>query len=293
MTPFTLFGMNPAAAGSIAGVIASLLACLAGLIALFKLVREMMDTESAFRAVFYLLIFPSAFIMGMVYTESLFIAVSLWVLLLSYRKKWVLASILAAIAVWVRAQGAVLALPLGIAWLMNLDFKKPLHEQLTKSFILQGVLVLLPVFSFIIWRVGPMGQNWTILQDFWYHRKLLSFKNTFNAWRLQIEFAIKNGGQAIVYTIMDLSAVLIAVFASFSILKKYPVIAIYSLVLILVSAFSGSAESLIRYMLVVPAVYIALARFGKNFVFDKGWTILSILLFGVEAMLFTFKMWVG
>jgi hypothetical protein len=48
-----------------------------------------------------------------------------------------------------------------------------------------------------------------------------------------------------------------------------------------------------RYMLIAPALYIFLAQLGKNKTFDRAWTIFSILLLGMETMLFAFDMWVG
>jgi hypothetical protein len=40
-------------------------------------------------------------------------------------------------------------------------------------------------------------------------------------------------------------------------------------------------------------VFIALSRWGKNPVFDRAWTIASILLMGMLATLFTFDLWVA
>jgi hypothetical protein len=40
-------------------------------------------------------------------------------------------------------------------------------------------------------------------------------------------------------------------------------------------------------------VFIALARWGNHPVFDRAWTILSLLLMGMLAMLFAFNMWVA
>ena len=59
------------------------------------------------------------------------------------------------------------------------------------------------------------------------------------------------------------------------------------------SLTSGAPQSLIRYVLGVPALYIALGRLGKNVVFDRAWSLASILLLGMEAMLFSFDMWVA
>jgi hypothetical protein len=76
-------------------------------------------------------------------------------------------------------------------------------------------------------------------------------------------------------------------------LRRDPPVALFSLAVVLLSLFSGSAQSMARYMLIVPALYIFLAQLGKNKTFDRAWTLFSILLLGMEAMLFAFDMWVG
>ena len=46
-------------------------------------------------------------------------------------------------------------------------------------------------------------------------------------------------------------------------------------------------------MLAAPAIFITLARWGKNPVFDRAWTLASLLLMGLLAMLFAFNFWVA
>jgi len=56
---------------------------------------------------------------------------------------------------------------------------------------------------------------------------------------------------------------------------------------------SGPAQGIIRYILGAPAVFVMLAKWGKNPVFDRVWTIASILLMGLLATLFAFNYWVA
>jgi hypothetical protein len=64
---------------------------------------------------------------------------------------------------------------------------------------------------------------------------------------------------------------------------------------VILSVFSGigAAQSQARYMLVAPAMFIVLSDLGKNKVFDRTWTLASILLMGMSVMLYSFDMWVG
>jgi hypothetical protein len=76
-------------------------------------------------------------------------------------------------------------------------------------------------------------------------------------------------------------------------IKTHPEIGWFSCAVVLISWGSGPAQGIHRYILGAPAVFITLARWGNNSVFDRAWTILSILLMGLLAMLFAFNMWVA
>ncbi len=67
----------------------------------------------------------------------------------------------------------------------------------------------------------------------------------------------------------------------------------FSLAVVLISWGSGDIQSFHRYILGAPAIFLVLSRWGKNPVFDRAWTILSLLLMGTLAMLFAFNMWVA
>jgi len=63
---------------------------------------------------------------------------------------------------------------------------------------------------------------------------------------------------------------------------------------VLISFFSGGAQGMQRYILGAPAVFIMLGKLGaKDEVFDRAWTIGSVLLMALFAMLFAFNFWVG
>src|SRR3990172_10131167 len=127
--PLSVLGLNPIATASLAGVVITLVGTLAGMVALWHLTQEHFGEDSAFRAVFYLLIFPTGFFLAQVYTEGLFIGLSFWCLLLLKRQNLFWASVLAVFAAWARAHGGLLAIPIGIAWLSQFDWNKNVIKQ--------------------------------------------------------------------------------------------------------------------------------------------------------------------
>jgi hypothetical protein len=289
--PLGVFELAPIAAAALAGAILSLLGTLAGMIALYDITREYFDEEGGLRTVFYLLIFPSSFFLAQIYTEGLFIGLAFGALALSKRGKWLEASILAVFASWTRAYGAVLVLPLAMAWWKSVNWKQFDRRLLGKT-VLQGLSVLLPVAAYLLWRYSPLGQGWAELQVFYFRRGFMSISTSLESWIGGFQYALTNG-PATVYFGIEVLAVAIAFFASLGLIRRDPPVALYSLAVVILSIFSGSAQSLERYMLAAPAAFIGLSYLGRRKAFDRTWTIASLLLMGMSLMLYTLKFWVG
>jgi hypothetical protein len=289
--PLRIFGLNPIAAAALAGVVISLLGTLAGMIALYDLTADYFDPESRLRAVFYLLIFPSAFFLAQVYTEGLFIGLAFGSLALTKRGRWLWASLLAVLAAWTRAYGALLVLPLAYAW-WTAPGRKTVFQGNPWKWILQGVSVLAPAAAYTLWRFSALGRGWAELQSYYFGRGFLSIQNSILTWIAGFWYAATNP-PAGVYFGIELVVLLIALAAGLALLRKDPLVALYSLAVVAISVFSGSAQSMERYMLAAPAVFIVLSRLGRNPAFDRFWTLVSLLIMGMSAMLFSFNFWVG
>lgn len=81
--------------------------------------------------------------------------------------------------------------------------------------------------------------------------------------------------------------------AGFYYLKREPDIALFSLAVVTISVLSGPAQGMVRYVIGAPATFLFLARAGKDPVFDRAWTLASLLLTGLLAMLYTYNLWVA
>lgn len=290
--PLLWFGMEPIAAAVAAGLVVALLGTLAGMIALWHLTHDLFDDDNALRAVVYMLIFPSAFFFAMVYTEGLFVGLAFWSLLLSKRKQWVWASLLGMLAAWTRAHGAALALPLLWTWAFtpeNRDWKTAVRFA---KWWAQGLLALLPLGAYLAWRISPLGQGWAELQPFYFGRGFLSIQKTLGDINFAYQYA-HTTSQAAVYFSIEAATTLLALIAGIWLYRRDRPTALFGLAVVLLSVFSGSAQSLARYMLISPPLYIFLAYQGRNKAFDRIWTMACVLLLGMSAMLFAFDMWVG
>jgi hypothetical protein len=294
MLPLGLLGMNAIATATLAGAIVSLLGTLAGMLALYDLTRDFFDEDSVIRTVFYMLIFPTGFFLAQIYTEGLFIGLAFWALALMRRKKLVWAGILAVLASWTRAYGAALALPMLIAWLIMIDWKKPFREQFSWKWAALGLTVLMPLGAYLIWRNSPLGQGWAAIQPGYFGRGLLQIPESIGSWIYSLKYAaeVKQSG---IYYSLEFFAILLAFISGLVLLRKFPEVALFSLAVVVLSVFSGAgaAQSQARYMIVAPAMYIVLAMLGRNKAFDRVWTLTSILLMGMSVILYSFDMWAG
>ncbi|MFL5732564.1 MAG: mannosyltransferase family protein [Chloroflexia bacterium] len=96
-----------------AGILLSSLFFLAALILLHRLVRLDFHPADAGRTTFYLAAFPMAFFFWAVYSESLFLFLSVGALLAARTQRWWWAATCIALAIWTRTTGLLLLLPLG------------------------------------------------------------------------------------------------------------------------------------------------------------------------------------
>jgi hypothetical protein len=292
--PFGLFGLNPIATASLAGVIVSVLGTAAGLIALYDLTRSYFDESDSLRATFYALLFPTSFFFAMVYTEGLFIGLAFWSLALAKRRQWLLASILGLFAAWTRAHGAALTLPLLVIWFEQYNQRAAFKTQPDWKWYVYGASALLPVVGYIVWRLSPLGAGWAQLQEFLFGRGLMTIENSIRAWGIALDYGFTKGdGAGLIYLCIDLLAIALTLVASIWLLRRDLPLALFSLAVVLLSVFSGATNSMARYMIIAPALYIFLAHLGKNKTFDRVWTVASTLLLGMEAALFAFEFWVG
>jgi Gpi18-like mannosyltransferase len=96
------------------------------------------------------------------------------------------------------------------------------------------------------------------------------------------------------YYMLEFSATILALVACAYTLRSRAGLALFSLLVVLISFFSGGPQGMPRYILGTPAVFVMLGQLGKDDeVFDRVWTLGSILLLGLFAILFAFNFWVA
>ena len=290
--PLQVFSLDEIATATLAGVLVSLLGALAAMLALADMAKPWLDESARLRAAFYLVIFPSGFFLAQVYTEGLFVGLAFWCLALIRREKLLAAGVLAAAAVWTRAVGVALVIPL--LWSVFERIRSDRIAIIGRASAAGGAAAVLTLGAFAGFWFSKLGINFRFMESNYFGRGFLLFEQTWTTWSSQLSDAFnKHNTQAIVYNVIELIVIALSLALALALIRKYPGVALFSLAVWVISFFSGSPQSVSRYLLAMPTTFLALARLGKSEVFDRAWSLASILVMGMMAALFSFDMWVG
>jgi Gpi18-like mannosyltransferase len=286
--PLQLLNLTLVAGSTLAGIIISLVGALGAMLALYFMTRTSLDEEGGIRTAFYFLIFPSSFFMAQVYTEGLFISLTFGALAFLMARKWVLSAFLALLAVWTRPGGAILLVPMAMVWWMDKPWKDG-----WKSALLRALAALTPAISYGVWSLTPLAAKFHIVEDHYFARGLLAIGPSIQEWERALNAFLTGDPPYQFYFGLEFAGIALAVISCVLLWKERPELAAFSIVMVGFVVTSGIAQSMIRYVLATPALFWVLARWGKKPAFDRIWTIVSILLLGLEVMLFSFDFWVG
>lgn len=298
--PLRVFGLTPIATATLAGVLVSLLGTLGGMLALYDLARDELGEPGGLRAAFYLVAFPTGFFLAQVHTEGLFVGLAFGCLAMVRRKRFGWAALLAIGATWTRAVGVALVIPLALPWLragdwmqLDLEWRQIFFQGIPWRALGKGLLRMAPVLAFAAWRYSYLGAGFNTVEDLFFGRGFLSLGTSFFTWSEAFRSIFGPNPETAVYYLIEFGAIVLGLAACRAMWRADPAMAAYSLAAIVLSLTSGPAQGMHRYILAAPVVFLYLARLGRREVFDRAWSLASILLMGLLATLFTFDFWVG
>ena len=299
--PLRIFGLNPIATATFAGVIVSALGALLGMLSLYDLSRANLGEDGALRAVFYLIVFPTGFFLLQVYTEGLFVGLAFACLAMLKRKQWLAAALLGACATLTRAVGVALTIPMVIAWLrtgewidLDLEWRQIFHQGILLRPLYHLLLALFPFITFLIWKFSYLGLAFDYIESKYFGRGYLTLGKSISEWSIAYQTMLQGiEPQHTAYYLTEFLGFGIAILACIFCIKMDPELGWFSVAVVLISWGSGPAQGIHRYVLGAPAVFLVLAHWGRKPAFDRAWTILSTMLMGALALLFAFNMWVA
>jgi hypothetical protein len=136
------------------------------LVLLYLLVSIDLDVPIARRTLWALALFPTAFFFTAVYTESLFLLLTVACLLAARKGNWWLAGIVGLLAALTRSAGIMLVAPMGVLFLQQYGF----HPRRWFPSILPAALPALGpvIFGWHLTTVGLKFDDWIEVQWQWY-----------------------------------------------------------------------------------------------------------------------------
>ncbi len=115
----------------------------------------------------------------------------------------------------------LLAIPIGLAWLSQFDWKKNVIEQFEWKKASDFAGVFLPLAAYLAWRYTAMGEGWALLQTALFGRGFLLFDVSVADWTQAFQYAIQHP-QGLVYFGIEVFTVLLSVAAALWFLRRDP-----------------------------------------------------------------------
>jgi hypothetical protein len=270
---------------ALAGMLANLVLSVVALAGLHRLVARDLGVRVADRTILYLSIFPAAIFLYAPFTEALFLAATAWAFVGAREGRWWLAAGAALVAGLTRTQGILLVLPL--AWEAVAAWRAGSVRRASVAGPAVAVLAPLVGFATFAWYTSAIvGLPLFDAQDAWGGRE---FHPPWETVAAALDW-IAAGGQSSGVELLNVATLLL--FAGVTVLAvrrlpgSYSLYAAASIALIAVRLQPIPLTSTTRLLLVVFPVFAALGIAGRHRRFDLAWTIVSVLLLGVVAVVF-------
>lgn len=279
--PLLIHAFSPLFFGNFifAGWFISILSLIGAVTVFYKLLKEFHPTIDPETPILYLLIFPTAFFLNAVYTESLFLILSLLTFYYALKGRFGVAGIFGLLAALTRVTGILLFIP--VLWEF---WKKHRTRKIFSLSFLPLLLVPLGTFLFFLYHYFAFG-------DF------LLFLKVESAWGRAFQFNKDHfllfSHPAVINFFLDIAFAIFALITAYHVFKqKWVSYGLYILATLGVALSTGTFMSIGRYILVLFPIYIALATIRSHH-FEKIYTLGSLLLFALNVTLFVNWYWAG
>ena len=294
-----------------AGAIVVHAALFGALVYLHALVRLDYDRPTALRAVGFLLLGPTAVFLGAVYAESLLLLTVVASVYHARRGQWWIAGLWGAAAGLTKMIGAVVLVPLLWEYWWA-DRRHDSHDQARRRPLrVVPALALAPLaaIAFLVYLQVRFGSYkvYFAAQESWYRG--LFFRPFFpDGWHFLIAFLRGEGGRVINYYYPQASTVpspgaFMAIDLAFLVVFLVTGLALclrvrgsyglFVLAVLAIAAFSGSPQSLNRFVLMLFPIPIGLALVGRRPVLGFGLLTLCGTLLAYFTFLFVNGLWAG
>jgi hypothetical protein len=249
---------------------------------LFKLSKIDYDDNAAAKAVVYLCVFPTAFFLSIIYTESLFLAVTIASFYYARKQNWPAAGVLGALSALTRIGGLVLLPALLVEYLQQKNWKL---QNINKKML----WVSLPLIGFLVY----LGVNYQATGNFFafidverikWHQSINPLMGLQQALQTSIAGVFPLNIQAMAQLIFAVGG-LVAVVAGVK-YKLRPSLNVYMLLTWLLAVSTSFWNSIPRYMLMLFPMFILLGFLARSKKTEYLLITLSFIVMCVFTVLF-------
>lgn len=230
------------------------------------------------RPALFLLVFPTAFYLNAVYSESLFLFLSLCVVYFALKRNFVLAGIFTALASATRVAGVFLFIVLLVEFYQAYGWRA-----LFTTRVWPLMLAPLGIVAFFL-------HHWIVFGDFFLY---LHVQKTFGRdFKSHIdEYLVVRNNPDMVHTLLDISFTLLSILFALVALKRFrPAYGLYMLITLAVALSTGTALGIDRYALVMFPIFLIGAGIRSS-VGRNAWMIASTLLLALNITRFVHHYW--
>jgi len=305
-TEFAFFPLYPALikivgvfTGSelVAGLIISNAASFFGLLYLYKLIEHEYNRHVAQRATFYVSIFPTAIFFSAVYSESLFVFLTVASFYYVRERRWVMAGVFGFFAALTRSEGILLAAPLFIEWAIaakegGREFFRYWFDDIVKPLLGLALVPLgLATYMAYLWVVSGDPLKFSHVQAHWGRHLTPPWESVASTItkmsHSHLPQTIANQGLELAFTALMVAALFLG-------LRRLRLsYTVYMALSILVPMSTSSLMSMQRFALVLFPMFALFGLWGGRQFFNNAYVAFSLPLLGLFTVLFADWYWVA
>ncbi|GAC1578686.1 MAG: hypothetical protein NVS3B7_12410 [Candidatus Elarobacter sp.] len=305
-TEFAFFPLYPgliAAIGSVvgsnlvAGLLISNVASFMALLYLYKLVEHQYNRQVAQRATFYVSIFPTAIFFSAVYSESLFLFLTVASFYYVRERRWLTAGIFGCFAAMSRSEGILLGAPLFIEWAIaakegGREFFRYWFDDVVKPLIGLALVPLgLGLYMAYSWALTGDPLKFTHVQSHWGRHFAAPWTSVINTVN---KIAHAHAPQTVANESLELAftalMIVVLVVGWRRLRLSY---SIYMALSILVPMLTASLMSMPRFALVLFPMFALFGLWGARPAVNNAYVAFSLPLLGLFTVLFADWYWVA
>jgi hypothetical protein len=300
---FPLYPLLIRAAGAVtgsqlvAGLIISNAASFLGLLYLYKLVEHQYNRHVAQRAVFYVSIFPTAIFFSALYSESLFLFLTVASFYYMRERRWLTAGAFGFLAALSRSEGVLLAAPLFVEWVIaakegGREFFRYWFDDVVKPLIGLALVPLgLAAYMAYLWVLNGDPLRFSHVQTHWGRHFAPPWDSVANTVHKIVHAhstqTVANESLELAFTALML---IVLVLGARRLRLSYVV---YMALSVLIPMCTSSLMSMPRFALVLFPMFALFGLWGARPTFGNAYVAFSLPLLGLFTVLFADWYWVA